>query len=170
MAKWVPQKSDVLDALVAEILHNYSRSRAAIAIDGIPGSGTEQFARDLTAAFERHGHQAEVDIIAGSAMVGDADAERIRAGVIAAFRSAATTPGVLLVAGFGLLRPELVGSWNFTIWLDVSRELADSRAGIAGDSAARDRYWAEVAPRAAASAIVDTTDLEHPRRVFADSC
>ena len=150
MTKWAPQKTDVLDALVAEILHNYSRARAAIAIDGIPGAGTEQFARDLAAAF--------------------ADAARIRSDLIPAFRSAEPTPGVLLIAGFGLLRPDLRGSWTYTIWLDVSREVADARATAPDDTADRDHYWSEIRPRAAASAIIDTTDLEHPRRVFADFC
>ena len=31
-------------------------------------------------------------------------------------------------------------------------------------------YTADAQPRTRASAIIDATDPEHPRRVFADSC
>src|SRR5690348_5730526 len=43
------------------------------------------------------------------------------------------------------------GEYNYTIWLD--------------DGSSTDRV-----ARTTASAIVDVTDPEHPRRVFADSC
>ena len=170
MTKWAPQKTDVLDALVAEILHNYARARAAIAIDGIPGAGTEQFARDMAAAFARQQHPAIAQVVGGGSMIDGTDAARIRSDLIPAFRSAEPTPSVLLIAGFGLLRPDLRGSWTYTIWLDVSREVADARATAPDDTADRDHYWSEIRPRAAASAIIDTTDVEHPRRVFADFC
>lgn len=85
---------------------------------------------------------------------------------------------ILVVDGLFLNRPELAGLWNYSIWLDVPRELAEQRLlerDGPGDNLERDRgghelYAAEVNPRAAASAIIDARDLEHPRRVFADSC
>lgn len=89
----------------------------------------------------------------------------------------------LLVDGIFLLRPELRGIWNFSIWLDapddVRRERMIERDGSHPESdeprgrrylGGQERYQRESSPRSAASAIVDNTDYEHPRRVFADSC
>ncbi|WP_167043738.1 uridine kinase [Salinibacterium sp. ZJ454] len=56
MATWAPAKRDILDALAAEILHNYGKGRAIVAIDGIDGAGTTEFADDLATAFKRAGH------------------------------------------------------------------------------------------------------------------
>ncbi|MCU1409924.1 MAG: hypothetical protein JWR04_631 [Rhodoglobus sp.] len=84
----------------------------------------------------------------------------------------------LVVDGAFLNRPELRGLWNWSIWLDASDEQAAARLfeldGAAGQSpryaAGQKLYLAEANPRARASAIVDNTDPEHPRRVFTDSC
>jgi uridine kinase len=83
----------------------------------------------------------------------------------------------LLVDGIFLLRPELRGLWNYSIWLDVAQEVADARL-LERDGAppklryldGQKLYIAEADPRARASAIVDNSDYDHPRRVFADSC
>ena len=50
MARWHPEKKDVLDALAAEILHNYGKGRAIVAIDGMDGAGKTHFADDLAIA------------------------------------------------------------------------------------------------------------------------
>ena len=90
---------------------------------------------------------------------------------------------VLIVDGVFLNRPELRGLWNYSIWLEVADHEATARR------ADRDRtspaalperqlrysgglalYAAESKPRTAATAIVDNTDADHPRRRFADSC
>jgi uridine kinase len=89
----------------------------------------------------------------------------------------------LIVDGLFLLRPELKGIWNFTVWLDapeeVRRERMIARDGShpESDSAlgrryldAQERYQRESTPRTTASAIVDNSDYDHPRRIFADSC
>ena len=84
----------------------------------------------------------------------------------------------LIVDGAFLNRPELRGLWNWSIWLDASDEQAAARLfeldGAAGQSSryagGQKLYLAEANPRLRASAIVDNTDPEHPRRVFADSC
>lgn len=47
MARWTPQKSDVLAALAADILHNYGKGRAIVAVDGVDGAGKTQFADAL---------------------------------------------------------------------------------------------------------------------------
>jgi uridine kinase len=90
---------------------------------------------------------------------------------------------ILIVDGLFLLRPELKGIWNFAIWLDapdeVRRERMIERDGSHPESdtalgqrylGAQELYQSEAKPRTAASAIVDNTDVEHPRRQFADSC
>ena len=74
---------------------------------------------------------------------------------------------VLIVDGEFLLRPELKGIWNFSVRLDSPVEQAEEPPLEAGAEALYER---EVDPRAAASAIVNVGDPEHPRRVFADSC
>jgi uridine kinase len=67
---------------------------------------------------------------------------------------------VLVIDGPYLNRPELSGFWNYSVWVDVDAE----------PPAAQQLYVREVSPRTRATAIVDNTDVEHPRRSFADSC
>ncbi|MCU1535160.1 MAG: uridine kinase [Glaciihabitans sp.] len=95
----------------------------------------------------------------------------------------AGTDAILIVDGVFLNRPELRGLWNFTVWLDVSPELGlerySRRDGTSPDAdaplnrrylGAQEFYQSHATPRARANAIIDNTDVEHPRRVFADSC
>ncbi|NEM90412.1 uridine kinase [Galbitalea soli] len=85
---------------------------------------------------------------------------------------------LLLVDGPFLLRPELRGIWNYSIWLDVDPEVALERSAQRGAEAGlierhlggMELYLRESSPRTRATAIVDNGDPEHPRRVFADSC
>lgn len=90
---------------------------------------------------------------------------------------------VLIVDGIFLNRPELRGLWHWSVWLDVPIDVAAARLAFrdgsdpdpAAASNARSRqgqelYLREADPRAAASAIVDNTDLAHPQRVFRDFC
>ncbi|PRY69647.1 uridine kinase [Glaciihabitans tibetensis] len=67
---------------------------------------------------------------------------------------------ILIVDGPFLNRAELAGFWNYSVWLDAAGER----------TAAEALYAHEVAPRTKATAIVDNSDPEHPRRSFADSC
>jgi uridine kinase len=88
---------------------------------------------------------------------------------------------VLIVDGIFLHRPELRGLWDWSLWLEVpervaARRLADRDGSDPDPDApanARHRqgqriYVSEARPRAAASAVVDNTDLAHPRRVRQD--
>ncbi|TDN88566.1 uridine kinase [Microbacterium sp. BK668] len=90
---------------------------------------------------------------------------------------------VLLVDGIFLHRPELRGLWDWSVWLDVPIDVAYRRVAerdgtdpdfLAPSNAryreGQDLYQRDAAPRAAASAIVDNTDLEHPTRVYRDFC
>jgi uridine kinase len=95
----------------------------------------------------------------------------------------APADAVLVVDGTFLQRPELRGLWNYTIWLDadaaVRQERLVARDGADPDpEAASNQRWAgamriyvrDTAPNAAASAIVDNTDPDHPTRMWADFC
>lgn len=84
----------------------------------------------------------------------------------------------LVIDGVFVGRPSLRGLWNARVWLeaepDVVRQRLLARDGetslsprYAGGQAL---YLAEANPRARASAIVDVTDPDRPRRVFADAC
>jgi uridine kinase len=219
MARWQPDKKDVLDALAAEIVSLYGSGRVVVAIDGIDGAGKTHFADDLAATLVATGHavfRASIDDFHRSRAerhARGADSpegyyrdsfdystfrrvlmEPFRLGGSTAFVTAAfdhrrdapvpakwrTGPrdAILIVDGIFLLRPELAGLWNYSVWLDVPRETAEERM-LARDGASesveryrggQELYLAEASPRTAASAIIDNRDFEHPRRVFADSC
>lgn len=90
---------------------------------------------------------------------------------------------LLIVDGSFLNRPELRGLWNYSIWLEVADYEASSRRAERDSSAPNPRperqlrysgaqalYAVESKPRTAATAIVDNSDVGHPRRRFADSC
>lgn len=104
--------------------------------------------------------------------VHDADAER-------AVSSAPVVPprhGVLLFDGIFLHRPELIDLWDLTIWVDVPFSVSVPR-GAARDGADPDPsapsqrryvegqrlYLAECSPRAKATIVVDSADLDRPR-------
>jgi uridine kinase len=90
----------------------------------------------------------------------------------------------LIVDGLFLNRASLRGLWNFSIWLELEPEVAFERLEsmpnppkLGNRPSQGDRYVGaellymnDAHPRAAASAIVDNTDADHPRRVFEDSC
>jgi len=223
VAHWAPAKNDTLEAIAREILHNYRRGRSIIAVDGIRGSGTAEFADALADALREHGTTRDggpVEVVRASieafrhppeqtdaegvqsgapSLPGGYDYEAFRRLLVDPFRSGGGTfvvaPGpagggtgsperriaapdaLLLVDGVFLHRSEVRGIWNFSLWIQVPRELADERAegpGTATEAERRNRdrdlYWRDADPRSAATAIVDNTDEEHPRRVFADSC
>ncbi|MGV8896614.1 MAG: uridine kinase [Rhodoglobus sp.] len=72
----------------------------------------------------------------------------------------------LIIDGAFLNRPELRGLWNFSVWLE-SGVGSSHNAQI---ESAHALYAAESSPRTRATAIIDNSIPELPRRVFADSC
>lgn len=218
MARWTPQKRDTLDALADEFLHNYSRGRTMLAIDGVDGVGKTHFADALAERLGRGGHavfRASIDgfhrpraerYLKGrdSAEGFYADSydyalfrrvlvEPFRLGGSAGFVTAAwdvardvpvemawrTGPqdATLIVDGIFLNRPELRGLWSYSIWLEAPREIVDARLTARDGAPAAQRYLGgqelyivEADPRTRATAIIDNSDVDHPRRVFADSC
>lgn len=184
MAKWAPAKTDTLDVLAGEIVHNYPGGRVIVAIDGDAGIGTGPFADDLAEALHRRGYEvarASIDAFRrGDAPAGQGvsepgdydpatyDYDAFRRDLVWPFRAgtaqAPPAASMLLVDGIYLHRPGLSGVWNYSVWLERASAGPEAAAGAA------QRYVAESSPRTTASAIVDNGDPEHPRRVFADSC
>lgn len=82
----------------------------------------------------------------------------------------------LVVDGEFVLRPDLRGLWNWSLWLDADPAATGARPldRAPGQSprhpGAQKLYVKDANPRSRAAAIVDNSDPEHPRRVFADSC
>jgi uridine kinase len=219
MARWTPQKKDVLAGLADEILHNYRRGRAIVAVDGLDGAGKTRFADALALELEKRPHavfRASIDdfhrprveryargrdsaegfyrdsfnyVTLRRVLVEPFRIGRIGSFVPEAFDVRADAPiepkwltgpddAILVIDGIFLNRPELRGTWNYSIWLDVEPEVAlarllerdgalDHPERYAGGQAL---YLAEAKPREVADAIVDNNDFEHPRRVFSDSC
>lgn len=96
---------------------------------------------------------------------------------------AAPLDAVLIVDGIFLHRPELRGLWHWSVWLEVSFETAYARMALRDGSdpdpdaptnaryrQGQEIYLRDAKPRLEAAAIVDNTDLAHPRRVFEDFC
>lgn len=152
MTTWAPQKSDTLQALATEILHNYARGRVLVALDGPDRAGTAAFADDLAAAVVAAGHAAERASVPAA---GDGyDEASFRAEVVDPLREPGDPADVLLLVDGALTdHPELSGLWNYALWV-VGESVADrSPAG-----------------RVRANAVIDNSDPEHPRRLFDDAC
>lgn len=224
MARWAPLKKDQIEALAKEILHNYGRGRAIVAIDGGSTAGTREFADDLAATVRTLGHDALRASISdfhaprsirerngrflATARYEDGydhsllqrvllDPFRATSGtgfVLAAFDekrdaqyqskwTTALPDALLIIDGVFLNRKELAGFWNYSVWLETpsrtAAELetdaelapeADASEDAQCDAAADALYLAEANPRGKAVAIIDNSDPDHPRRIFADSC
>ena len=94
-----------------------------------------------------------------------------------------TDRAVLVVEGVFLHRPELVGLWHTSAWLEVPWETAVQRC-VDRDGfdpapeavlrrqffGAEEIYLRRVDPRKRAVATFDLREPVHPRRVFSDSC
>ncbi|MBO9578343.1 MAG: hypothetical protein J7480_06185 [Microbacteriaceae bacterium] len=151
----------LLGELRDEFLSLYPRGRRLVAIDGDDGARRTRFADALGGVLEAGG----ATVVRASAPGGAAFAETeaaLRASVVDPFRAGATSrdpDAVLLVDGALLLQPELRGIWHWSIGLLGAPEIRLPEPGGPIVRAPRDP-----------SAIVDDTDPEHPRRVFADSC
>ncbi len=184
--RWAPAKKDTLRALATEILHNYSRGRAFVAVDGPAGAGQSAFADDLAAALVEAGHAAF------RASVADFGRPRGEGGAVADGEPAPVDGAILRRV---LVEPFRLG--GSTAWVPAAFDSASQReveprwvtgpddALLVVDGEALGRpelaglwnYTVWVTPgggrgglRAVATAVVDVADPEHPRRVFDDAC
>ena len=142
----IQNRTEMLDGIVAEFLHNAPRGRRLIAVDGADDARAARFADGLAERLEAAGQQAL------RVSVGDVDEATLRAGTVDPFR-AGSLPGeqhdtVLVIDGRNLLTVSARGMWHFSLWT------------LAGDEL----------PHAGASVIVDVTDDDAPLRYFYDYC
>ena len=220
MALQVLDRSQVIDQLADDILHNYGHGRVIIAVDGVDGAGKTVFADALAARLgvgNRAVFRASMDDFHASRAVRYAkgpdspegfykdsyDYVTFKRVLVEPFRSpgaigsfvlqafdlkrdipfepkwtTAPEDAILIVDGIFLNRPELKGLWNYSIYLDVTPEVATERLHARdGEPRETDRYSggqalydAESNPRTTATAIIDNNDLAYPKRRFADSC
>ncbi|BDI22067.1 hypothetical protein [Herbiconiux sp. L3-i23] len=157
MTRWAPARADIIGEFADEILHNYRSARAIVGVDGVPGADQAAFADDLAEAFRERGSSA----VRASAEL--SHAEEFVDEVAKPFR-AEPGAGVLVVDGTRLHDPTFLPVFAYTIWLTVPHR--DPLPASDEQSA----YERRTSPRARATANVDNSDPEHPRRTFADSC
>ena len=195
MTRLAPQKVELLSSLVSEISRNHARGRVIVAVDGI--ADTAEFADDLAEALKNAGRAAfrasmrnfrEPRVLrysAGSLPTSDTyDVETLHRVLIDPFRDGGTgsfvlaafdaerdapiepkwitakADALLIVDGASLHIAELRGLWHYSIWLAPHNE----------PDTVMTRYIKQVKPQALATAIVDASDQDRPRRLFADSC
>jgi uridine kinase len=195
MTRWAPQKTDLLDGLAAEIVHNYGKGRALVAVDGF--AGTAEFADDVAKALETAGHQAfrasmrnfqhtrALRYPAGSEPeTGRYDVDTFRRVLSDPFRDGGT--GSFVLAAFDPERDAAIEPKWMTAKADAVlivdgaflqtkdlRGLWNYTIWVEGaEEPAPDeaKYVSRDKPRVIAAANVDVTDPEQPRRRFTDSC
>jgi len=154
--KTATEAAEFYSGVAAEFLQHYVRGPRFVAVTGVPDADEARVADAFAAALRDAGQEVER---AGTDAESGADA--FREGVVAPFRA---RDGVLVVDGRGLLNPAFRGFWNFSLWVDHDPD--------------RDPDWTFVSsdlnqlgsPREAASVMLDGTDPERPRRLWADFC
>ncbi|ROS62085.1 hypothetical protein EDF38_1187 [Frigoribacterium sp. PhB160] len=183
--RWAPAKKDVLRELATEILHNYSRGRAFVAVDGPEGAGQGALADDLADALREVGHpafRASLDSFAvpreGGALDAPAEPELdgalFRRVLIEPFRLGGSTgwvPAAYDRAARRAVEPTWVtGPADALLLVDGSGLNDPSLAGLWNYSVWVTRDAEKGDLRGRATAVVDNADAEHPRRVFDDAC
>jgi hypothetical protein len=147
MAQWAPEETDTFDALAREIVQNAGSARTAIGVDGEDGTDLERVASGLVRGIEREG------IPAMSAEGETADVEELRRDLVEPFRETGEGPGILVAFGYGMLAQPVRPLWKWTLWVE-----RDGGVAVREDA------------KVHASAVIDATDPDHPRRNWADAC
>jgi hypothetical protein len=190
MARWQPERSDVIREYAREVLEVHPRGRLVVGLDGIEDpagsepSVREAFAADLAAAISAEGVEATAVPLGRYAVRPQAadperftDEDAFRSEVLAPFRRGEGDRAVLVVSGAFLHVPSLAGIWHTSAWLQLPRaealELDAARlpgVDLAPWSALVDLAFRRLDARKLANASFDLTDPAHPRRVFEDAC
>ncbi|MBT2503291.1 hypothetical protein [Curtobacterium sp. ISL-83] len=148
MARWAPQETDTMAAIAGEVITQVGTNRTVVAIDGQDGTDLERVAAALVSGFAQHG----VHAMAAAAPSSDIDV--LRSDIVIPFRTTGAGDGVLVVHGTGLLAPRTRTLWRWSLWVEQESGRLERRADV----------------KIAASAVLDVTDPEHPRREWNDAC
>lgn len=135
-------------AIAAEVIAQVGTNRTVIAVDGLDGIDLERIAAALVGGFEQHG------VHAMAAAAPSTEADVLRADLVTPFRTTGAGDGVLVVHGAGLLAPGTRTLWRWSLWAEQESGRLGRRADV----------------KIAASAVLDVTDPEHPRREWNDAC
>jgi hypothetical protein len=148
MARWAPQETDTMAAIAGEVIAQVGTNRTVIAVDGQDGVDLEHVASALVAGFEQQG------VHAMAAAAPSTDADVLRADLVTPFRTTGAGDGVLVVHGTGLLATGTRTLWRWSLWVEQESGRLERRADV----------------KIAASAVLDVTDPDHPRREWNDAC
>ncbi|MGO4536010.1 hypothetical protein [Leifsonia sp. 2MCAF36] len=143
--------------VAAEFLQHYGRGPRFVAVTGVPAADPARVADHLAAALREAGQEAERASVASGS-----EPDAFREDVVVPFRS---RDAVLVVDGSGLLSPAFRGFWNFSVWVEHDPERSPDWSFVT--TGQKDPLGA---PREVASVLLDDTDPERPRRLWADSC
>ncbi len=135
-------------ALAEELVAQAGVARTVVGIDGQVGTDLERVAQALVHAL----NSMEVSAMAAAAPSPDLDT--LRRDVVQPFRSTGAGDGVLVVHGHGVLAEGVRALWRWSLWVEHDDERLAAREPV----------------KIAASAILDVTDPEHPRRNWNDAC
>jgi hypothetical protein len=135
-------------AIAQEVIAQVGTNRTVVGVDGQDGVDLERVAQGLVSGFERHG------VSAMAAAAPSADVDDLRSGLVTPFRTTGAGEGVLVVHGHGTLAPGARGLWRWSLWVEQDAGRLERRADV----------------KIAASAILDVTDPDHPRREWNDAC
>ena len=135
-------------AIAGEVIAQVGTNRTVFGVDGQDGTDLERVAAALVAGFEQHG------VSAMAAAAPSADADTLRSDLVTPFRTTGAGDGVLVVHGQGVLAPAARTLWRWSLWVEQEAGRLERRADV----------------KIAASAVLDVTDPDHPRREWNDAC
>jgi len=182
------ERAAVLAAVAALVDRLPPDRQARVAVDGVTAAGKSTFADEVADRTARPALRVTVDDfhrpLAERRARGDGPESYYRdtfdLPALRATLDGASPDALLLVDGVFLLRPELAGTWELSIFLAVDRAVALERAierdaaRMGGREAARARYGSRyfpgetlyletVHPEQLADIVVENTDPDRPR-------
>ena len=132
----------LLDGLVDEFLRDYPRGARLLAVASPDPRRSESFAEALAGVLR------DRSVPVSLAAQGERDEQALRDDLVVSFRAAGAEAVTVVWGGTSLLAERTRGLWHFSVWLIDGEEV----------------------PHTAATALVDVTDPEAPRRRLSDYC